>query len=363
MRARSRMLPALALLAGLSALVTPRIAVAQADVPEFIRGLAKDPNDPRLRAWKEQRKRELALQKELRKLRAMHLGSKNHAPTREAGLEKLSAYREPWMFASLLEVFAEERADVRDTVIRTLRESKSDAGDRALMWWAIMHPEEKGRQAAMESLASRMQENDGRATGGMLSVAGLAIASGSGRAMDNAAIAGGQLGIVELLPLLVQAQGGTPGGGGAGGGGRRRGPLGYIAIANQQAYVSDLEPQVATGAVAFDPTIDYLTTGTLLVINDAVVTWSPRFVNAAATKLASDLTGRDLSALGTDQRAWQAWLEAEGKPALAKRQAEFAAKAAARAEQAPTPQPTPKADPEPKPAESPKEPQPGPSER
>lgn len=312
-------------------MMTPRVAAAQADVPEFIRGLAKDPNDPRLRAWKEQRKRELALQKELRKLRATHFGSKNHAPTREAGLEKLSAYREAWMFASLLEVFAEERADVRDAVLKTLRESKSDAGDRGLMWWAIMHPDEKGRQAAMESAASRMRENDGRATGGMLSVAGLAIASGSGRAMDNAAVAGGQLGIVELLPLLVQAQGGTPGGGGAGGGGRRRGPLGYIAIANQQAYVSDLEPQVAAGAVAFDPTIDYLTTGTLLVINDAVVTWSPRFVNAATTKLASDLTGRDLSALGTDQRAWAAWLESEGRPALAKRQAEFAAKAAERA--------------------------------
>lgn len=325
------------------------------DVPEYLREAAKREEAKVTPEVLEQRKKESALQRELKKLRAKHFRNQRYTPTREAGVIALRRdYAQPWMFPSLIEVFAEERdEDVVSTVCGILRDSATDFGDRGLAFVAATTTEDTWRAHTTLALAARIKSNFGRPPAGAVAVFQAALQSGDTHAMDGAAVAGQALSLIELIPYIIPTQPGAGGQGGAGGTGRQRGPLAWIAIGTQKSYVADLTPIVSQGAVAFDPTPGIVTEGTLFVVNDAVVTWSPRVVTGALTNLASAATGEDASnlrgRLGMRFESWKDWYFSTGKEAIEKKLADreaAAVEAEATAKMKPsanpaTPQPSP----------------------
>lgn len=331
-------------------------ALAQEPTAQAMKNMVVDPEDPRLTEFKEFRKKQLTLEKELKKLRGKHFSSTTNPSLRTDGLTKLKTYRDAWMYQSLIAVFQEEQEDVRDALIEIFTSARSDAGDRGLMWLAIAHPKQTWRSAAIESLAHRTKEA-GKPTPAMVDVASSAVVSGNASVMASAGETAAALNIFEIIPLLIQAGGGGgPGPGGSFPDTVHRRPLAWVAFATQTAYVSNLRPAAGQGTIGLEPTIGFVNSGNLLVINDAVVTQAkPRFMWAPLPSLGSALSGQkidDLAQMGPDVEAWKKWYEKVGAPALAKRDADFAKAAAdkAAAEQAgvktnpapaPAPAPTP----------------------
>lgn len=300
---------------------------ASEDVPEYLREAQKREEAKVTPEVLELRKKEVVLQRELKKLRAKHFRNQRYTPTREAGIIALRhEYAQPWMFPSLIDVFTEERdEDVVSTVCAILRDSASEFGDRGLAFVAATTSEDIWRAHTTQALAARIKSNFGRPPAGAIAVFQAALQSGDTHAMDGAAVAGQALSLIELIPYIIPTQPGT-GGQGGGGTGRQRGPLAWIAIGTQKSYVADLTPIVSQGAVAFDPTPGVVTEGTLFVVNDAVVTWSPRVVNGALTNLASAATGEDAlnlrGRLGMRFESWKDWYFSTGKEAIEKKLAE-----------------------------------------
>lgn len=318
-------LSALALLAGVLA---PTAFAQTSQPPEYIREAVKREEAKVTPEQLEFRKKELALQKELKKVRAKYFRNQRYHPTREAGVAILKKdYTQPWMFPSLLEVFTEERdEDVVSTVAGILRDSNTDFGDRGLAFVAATTHEELWRTHSIEGIAARTKVLFGRPPAGAVAVFQAALQSGDTHAMDGASVAGQALSLVELIPFIIPTQPGAPGQGGGGGTGRQRGPLAWIAIGTQKSYVADLTPIVSEGAVAFDPTPGVVTEGTLFVVNDAVVTWSPRIANTALSTLGGLATGEDPAALrsrlGMRFDPWKDWYFATGREAIEKKLAE-----------------------------------------
>ncbi len=300
--------------------------------PDAIMKQVVDPEDPKLREFKEFRKKQLALEKDLKKLRGKYFANTNNAALRSDGILKLRTYRDDWMYQSLIAVFQEQADDVRDGLLEIFTSAKSDAGDRGLMWLAIAHPKAAWRSAAIESLSHRVNES-GRPTRAMVDVASNAVNSGDQAVIASAGEAGAALNIFEIIPLLIQAGGGGgPGPGGSYPDTQHKRPLAWIAFATQTAYVSNLRPAAGQGTIGFDPTISVVNSGNLLVINDAVVSQAPpRIVYRPLASLGSALTGQpaeDLAKMGTDAASWKQWYASIGGPALAKREAAFAKAAA-----------------------------------
>jgi len=299
------------------------------DIPEYLREAVKREEAKVTPEVLELRKKEAALQRDLKKLRAKHFRNQRYTPTREAGVAALRhEYNQPWMFPSLVEVFTEERdEDVVSTVCGILRDSATDVGDRGLAYVAATTTEEIWRSHTTQALAARTKSRFGRPPAGAVAVFQAALQSGDTHAMDGAAVAGQVLSLIELIPFIIPTQPGAGGQGGGGGGtGRQRGPLAWIAIGTQKSYVADLTPIVSQGAVAFDPTPGVVTEGTLFVVNDAVVTWSPRIANGALSTLASAATGEDAAAmrsrLGMRFDSWKDWYFSTGREAIEKKLAE-----------------------------------------
>ncbi len=308
--------------------------VTTAEPPEFIKKMAVDPEDPRLTEFKEFRKKQLVLEKELKKLRGKHFTNVTNPAFRTDGLTKLKTYRDAWMYQSLIAVFQEEQDDVRDALVEIFTSAKSDAGDRGLMWLAIAHPKATWRSAAIESLAHRTKEA-GKPTPAMIDVVSNAVISGNASVVESAGVTGAALNIFEIMPLLIQAGGGGPGPGGSFPDSTHRRPLAWVAFATQTAYVSNLIPAAGQGTIGLEPVIGVVNSGNLLVINDAVVTQAkPRFAWAALPSLGSALSGQpidELAKMGPDVEAWKRWYAQVGAPALAKRNADFAKAAADKA--------------------------------
>lgn len=306
------------MLLALSALALgPTVASAQTAAPEWMRSLVKNPDDPKLKPQKELRRKQMGLEKELKKLRFQYFRSE-HRATRAEGAAKLATYREPWMVQPLLEVFQEEKAeDIRAVVISNLRASKSDEGDRGLMWLAVSNRIDVWQLGAIGALHDRIAENKDRPTAGMLAVLQAAVTTQDQFQADSGARAGAALNLYEIIPFLIQAQ--TPPPPSTSPIGRpRNGPLAWIAIAQQQAYIADMNPIVADNAVAWDPVPGVVTSGVLLVINDAVATFSPVVIHQSLVDLSSRLSGAPTDGLGMRFSNWQNWYAQTGEKAIAK---------------------------------------------
>ena len=297
------------------------LAQASSPAPEWMRGKVQNPDDPRLRPYKELRKKQIALEKELKKLRAKHFRAE-HRPTREAGLKTLAEYNKPWMVQSLIEVFQEDKGeDVRAALMTIMRTQGSDEGDRGLAWLASGHEDFAWQQAAIDALTLRLKDLKQVPSAGMLAVFQGAVASKTQHIADSGARAVAGLHLYEMIPFLIQAQAPAPPN--VSPTGRpRNGPLAWIAIAQQQAYIADLNPVVADNAVAFDPVPGVVSSGVVLVINDAVAHFSPVVIYQSLVDLSSramaSTGGQPTEGMGLNTAAWKEWYFAHGEKAIAK---------------------------------------------
>lgn len=286
--------------------------------PEWMRPLIKNAEDPKLQPQKDLRKKQMGLEKELKKLRFTYFRSE-HRPTRLEGLSKLAGYGEGWMVQPLLEVFQDETSeDIRSAVIGVLRAEKGDESDRALMWLAVSNKSDDWRTAALAALNSRLIELKDKPTDGMLAVLQGAVTSQDQGLADNGAKAGNVLRMYEIIPFLIQAQTPPPPASAGPIGRPRNGPLAWIAIAQQQAYIADMNPIVADNAVAWQPVPGVVTSGVVLVINDAVATFNPIVIHQSLVDLSSRLGGRSTDSLGMKFSPWQNWYKDGGERAIAK---------------------------------------------
>lgn len=278
------------------------------------------------------KKKVRVMEQELRKLRRAHFGTIKRVDIRQEGLAKLRTYTEPSIFASLIEIFRNDAEDVRTAVLDIFSDAKNDSGDAALAWVSMTDRDEGIRAAALDRLQRRLAE-----VGGVSDRINLVVLkglrSGDEKQMAAAAELAGNLGLYEVIPWLISAQVGQSLGGGGGGSGSNQGDLAYILVGQQIAFISDLTPVVSDSAVAFDPQISVITQGTLLRVNDAVVTTYRTEIHNSLVGLSSRYTGRPTIGMGWDQDKWWKWYQEEFLPLKRARAAEKAA-----AEKAPAPE-------------------------
>lgn len=286
------------------------------------------PDDPAMAQWREFRKKQLAVEKDLKKIRAQYFRNINNSQRRLEGIAKLKAQAQPEHYQLLIEVFGGEKPDVRSALLSIFRENKADAGDRGLAWLAVTDPDSLIRDAALEHIAARAKEAK-EVPPGVYAVATGALRAGTPLQQVNASVLAQQLSLYELIPLLLQAQfGGGPQA--SAGGNQPRGDLAYVFIGRQTTFVSDLTPLVAENSVAFDPTLGVISTGALLRVHDATVTGgasgggiasaagaAPAPVGLALQDLGTRLTGAPTPGLAmSDRESWRQWYDVAYVPAM-----------------------------------------------
>lgn len=299
-----------------------------ADVPEWVKKLAIDPQSPQAKRYAEHQKVRLAHEKELRKLRVKHFGPIRKEEIRQEGLLRLREYTDPALFPSLIEIFAREQFDVRAATLDIFEQSRSKEGDTALTWVGIFDEKPEVRAAAISRLQKRIHQ-EGETPDGVRQVCFEGIRSGKVPAMASSASLAVDLNILEAIPWLINAQvtgGPSSTGAAVGGTGDRDGALAWILVGTQIAFVSDVTPVVGPGAVAFDPQLSVVTEGVLLRVFDAVViTYNVDIHNALQQLGSRAMDGQNLAHLGWNTPAWKEWYAKEFLPY----QAEKAARAAA----------------------------------
>lgn len=277
------------------------------DVPVWIEPLIPEPGSE---AWAEAQARgarEADLRRTLRIIRGEHFRT-GDVERRQVGLWKLNAFGEPWMTPILFEEFAREAEDVRTGLLDQLAARGDEASDAAIAWAAVFDRDEQHREAAALRLRRRVDHEGALPMRAQLVVAG-GLADRSESAIRAAAGLADTFNLVQLIPLMIQAQVASTGGSSP-----RTGDLAWIMVATQTAFVSDLQPVVADSAVAFDPQLSVITEGTLLRVGDAVVTTYRGPVHQSLVNLTTRHWGKPTDGFGYDTKRWEGWYRAEFVP-------------------------------------------------
>lgn len=274
------------------------------------------------------RRERVALEKELKRLRATHFGDIKRAEIRQAGILKLRAYTDPALFQTLIDVFQREGADVRAALLNHLADQQSVAGDAAIARMAVFGTYAPARAEAAAALRDRLAKTRGPSDA-IRTVVYEGLTRGNEDTIKAAADLANIGNMWQFIPMLAAAQiGSSFAGTNQGGTGDGRGAMAQIYFANQQAFVSDLTPVVSESAVAFDPELSVVTEGTILRVFDAVVVTYRSEVHTALVDLSSRFAGAPTGHLGWDQKAWAKWIAQEFKPrAAARREADKLAQA------------------------------------
>lgn len=299
--------------------ITPSVK-AQDDVPAWAKTIVKDLGSPEMRAYAAQRKKRLAFEKELKKLRSDFFRTARPPEVRRQAIEKLKQYTDPALFPSLVEVFFTEASDVRHALMDHFAAQKSDEGDTTLAWIGVYDKDKSVREAAARRLKERMVGKDA-VPNRVQWVLYEGLVHGGEDAIAASAGLINTLDIVEALPMLINAQAGTQGGGGNTAG-ERTGALAYIFVGTQTTYVSDLTPVVSESAVAFDPQVDIVNDGVLLTVLDAQVYVLRGSVRRAAAEMAERHAGLSTNHLGWNVPAWREWYAKQFVPAMERKKAD-----------------------------------------
>jgi hypothetical protein len=284
--------------------------------------------------------------KQLKRIRLKHFGQIRNVEIRQAGIAKLKDYGEYKFYPHLLEIFANEDKDVRGAVLNLLQDQKDERADTTIAYAAIFDKDAWFRQEAAQRLKKRMKQVREEAASKPAEEPELAtpaparsdapkippgldagvpwrvkavIVNGLKSKNDTVASAAANLAadleVFDLIPAMVNAQVQQPTGTGASVGNAAGGSLAYIMVGQQEAFVADLEPVVGDSAVAFDPTLGVVTSGTVLSIGDAaVVTYRTEIYYALRRLADSGWDGRTTEKLGFNQRAWREWYADEFVP-------------------------------------------------
>lgn len=310
--ARARPTLPLALLLSLAS-AAPAPALAQGQLPA-------DATADEIAAYRELQAARRGYERDLRKIRSDYFLNIRGTEVRQIGMRRLRGYTDPAAFPLLTDLFFPEGADVRDAVLDHLAGLDTVEADAAIAWEAVYGDDPNDR------LASRRLLERLDADRGLHPVVVDVVRSGlrepdEGTPIEAARVAA-SLDLYDLIPLMAQAQVA------ARGGGDRRGDLAWITIGTQRAFVSDVTPVVADGAVAFDPQLSVVSEGTILRVSDAFVAIYRVELHGILVGMTSEAWGQPTGQLGYDAPAWGAWYREEFKPFLE-------AKAAAEAEPGP----------------------------
>ncbi len=271
-----------------------------------------DAASPAVRSEIQQNRSRAEMERELKRIRALHFKSMRNVEIRQAGMDRLKSYTDPIIFPSLLELFRREREDVRRSVLDHLHDQGTDEADATLAWAAIF---EKDAWMRVEAGARLRDRTD--STGVVSNRVKLAIERGlrgeREREMVAAAELANLLNLFEAIPAIISAQIGADDAGDG-----QQGALADILVATQQAFVRDLQPVVGDNAVAFDPEVGVVTSGTILRVMGAYVVTYRTEVHAPLVDLSTRAWGgRSTASLGWDNPAWHAWYTGELVPYLA----------------------------------------------
>ncbi|MBX3377399.1 MAG: hypothetical protein KF678_10405 [Phycisphaeraceae bacterium] len=287
------------------------------DVPGWVAVQIQNPDDPRVQEYARRQKIKRELEKELYKIRYQYIHNIRKTELRQAGIAKIRGYTQPLIYDSLVSIFEKEGADVRKAVLEHLAEQKNDEADTVLAWVAVFGKQKEMRSEAAVVLGRRMKDADlpTAASYRIKSVIAEGLRSRDSESLATAAGLAQQFKLIEAIPMLINAQiqGQTVQTGGGGDDGRS---LAWIMVGTQQAFVSDLTPVVGDSAVAFDPTVSVITSGTVLRIVDAAVITYHIEVHNALVGLSSEAWGQPTNRLGWDQAAWRKWYKEEFVPFL-----------------------------------------------
>jgi hypothetical protein len=290
-------------------------ALESSDSPEWMKKLNITPASEPARKLAEQIKTREEKDRDLRRIRAKHFGTMQVAEIRQAGIDKLKEYDDAALYPLMVELFEKEKNDVRTAMLDMFANAKNDAGDATLTWHAIFGRDDWMRENCRSRLRARLRdiETGEIARDNVKLVLYEALRSPTPRHRAAASELANALNYVEMIPWLAAAQLSA----------ERRvterpGALGWIIVGQQTAFVSDLEPIVADSAVAFDPQISTITTGTMIRVDDAAVS-TVRYVynfdvHNNLVGLASRNWGQDTRTLGFDYRKWKEWYELTFKP-------------------------------------------------
>jgi len=273
--------------------------------------------EPGSAAWAEAQARgarDTELRRALRLLRSEHFRT-GSVERRQVGIWKLNAFDQPWMTPILFEEFEREDADVRTAILDQLAARGAESADAAIAWAAVFDKDPEHRSAASSRLKRRVRAL-GHVPMRVQHVIAGGLADPSDAAAQSAAGLADAMDLVQLIPLMIQAQIG-----GRTGTSPRTGDLAWIMVATQTAFVSDLQPVVADSAVAFDPQLSVITEGTLLRVQDAVVTTYRTPVHRALVSLTTRHWGEPTDAFGYDLPRWNGWYRAEFLPEMRDRAA------------------------------------------
>lgn len=286
--------------------------------PEWLERLMPDADDPYWQAYAAQKRAQREKELELRRFRKQYFGQGVSDETRQVGMALIrERYDSPALYPLLLETF-EHDDGVRVGLLDMFADAASEEGDAALAWEAVFAEDGTIRDEARERLVARVG-----ALGEVPQQVKLVVGAGLQKTVDSEVVAAAGLAemfkLYEMVPLMIAAQVGT--GGNQGGAREGTGNLGWIIVAQQQAFVSDLQPVVSDSAVGFDPTLSLVTEGVVLEVNDAVVITYRTEVFYSLTRMTSDALGTPTGAWGMDQDKWWAWYERDWKPWMADRAA------------------------------------------
>ena len=308
-------------------------AAAQADVrvdspmsgaPAWVASQIQNPDDPRVREYAKRQKVKRQLEKELYRIRFEYIHNIRKTELRQAGINKICSYTQPEIYDSLITIFEKEGEDVRRAVLEHLADQKNDQADTAIAWTAVFGKAKAFRSEAAAVLGKRLKDPTlpAEASYRIKSVVADGLRSGNADILAGAANLAQQFKLVEAIPMLINAQIQGQQAQTGGGNGDDGHALAWIMVGTQQAFVSDLTPVVGDSAVAFDPTISVVTSGTVLRIVDAAVVTYHVDVHNALIGLSSEAWGKPTDRLGWDQGAWNKWYKEEFKPFLAQQHAE-----------------------------------------
>lgn len=294
-----------------------RVESPMAEAPDWVAQQIQNPDDPRVREYAKRQKAKRELEKELFRIRYEYIHNIKKTEIRQAGIAKIRTFTQPAIFDSLIKIFEKEGEDVRRAVLDHLAEQKNDEADTALTWTAVFGKAKELRQEAAAAIGRRLADPSipAAASYRIKSVVAEGLRSKDSVHLASAAGLAQQFKLVEAIPMLINAQiQGQNVQTGSGDDGRS---LAWIMVGTQQAFVSDLTPVVGDSAVAFDPTVSVVTSGTVLRIVDAAVVTYHVDVHNSLVGLSSAAWGKSTHQLGWDQGAWHRWYKDEFVPHLA----------------------------------------------
>lgn len=249
---------------------------------------------------------------ELRRIRGQHFHNIKDDAKRSAGIAKVRALTDPAGFGPMLDVLEGERDDVLLAMVDVFDQDKGNAGEAALIAALFELESPAARQSARTKVSLRLAST-GKLGPGAQQLVDAAIRGSSDARRMRALEYVSEAGLVEFIPSLMNGQTFYQGADDPG-----SGDTANITIGNQLTYVARLRPVVSEGAVAFDPEVGTLNTGTQMRVRNVIVTIKRVEVNAVLVKMADELTGQDTSKLGYDADAWKAWYDKAGGPQVQK---------------------------------------------